>query len=323
MPVTQINPYNVLAWMLIGFIGAGVVGGIVNRVTKINNDYSNNLSVSLNENQVIDDSRVSVTMKGSYNGKNTNLYVFIDHPDLSGTYVPYSWSGITLNQIDLSEYKNISKEGNIYTIELTDMFKELNIGYDTFTNFYKYGGSLGVIISYPTYDNFDLIQSDDLIIRESGNHYLSIPNDNKGYVSDIVVKYYKEDDKNNVSSNENSNSSDNESNSSEEESYHLSLVGTMNEWDISNDDYLLTYNSENNRYEIELNVESEQQFKIVKDNSYDWELSYQNVTDNDETLVKDTDGNITINLDTFSNCKVLISVDVDNYLVYVERIIEE
>lgn len=289
-----------------------------------------------NGDKVVDDSRIAVSVKGhASDDRQVNLYMFTDHPLMSESKYQWAWPGITPEK----EYK---KEGfefitlsgrNTYTVELTDF---LPLEYTNFTDFVESGGSLKVIVSVPSDDHFDLYQSSDIELKEAGNHYISAPNDS-GFVTHSVVNFYIDDSKpttSNSSVTEPSSTEEQETSSEEITEHTYSLVGTMNDWDVTNNDYLLEYTEDEILYGFDGSyyyirftyASSSLKFKVIRDNSYDWCLDGNNlekVLNPSETAVEssgeDADGNISINLNLSAPMPYVIKVfvDVESYKVRV------
>lgn len=177
---------KILGGVSVALIIGAVVGGTA-YLTKGFKDFD----IFKPTEKVVDDSRVAFTIYGTENGKWTSAYVFMNHPDLEDAYLPLgSWEGIMpKDKVGKEDYDYITYNGNnSYTIELTDL---LPLEYDDFSKFLEDGGTCGLILSYATEDNLGRIQSSDILIEESGNHYYSMPTENNGQVSHNVVKFEK------------------------------------------------------------------------------------------------------------------------------------
>lgn len=173
-----------------GLCAVLILGGVVGGTAYLTDGFKNFDFFKPTE-KVVDDSRVAITMYGSHESKWTSAYVFMNHPDLEEAYLPLgSWEGIMpKDKVGKEDYEFITYNGNnSYTIELTEL---LPLEYDDFSKFIEDGGTCGVILSYATEDNMGRIQSADIVIEESGNHYLTLPTENYGSVSRNVVKYEK------------------------------------------------------------------------------------------------------------------------------------
>lgn len=141
---------------------------------------------------VEDDSRVSITMKGtSPEGTYTSLYVWCTHPDIPediGKTEPLGsiW-GISPYSAYQIESPFVEKAGeDTYRVELTGL---LPLGYGSFSDFLEDGGKMGVIVSYDAKDLSNRVQSADLYVEKAGDHVLGLPTYNKEEISDEVTPW--------------------------------------------------------------------------------------------------------------------------------------
>ena len=139
---------------------------------------------------VVDNSRIAVTMHGTQDSKWTYCYVYMDHPKLEDSYIPESWPGIMpKDKVNKDGYDYISYLGDdTYTIEFTNL---LPLEYEDYSKFVEDGGTINVVLSYASEDNSGYIQSKDILLDESGNHYFSMPTENYGDVAHNVQKFEK------------------------------------------------------------------------------------------------------------------------------------
>lgn len=122
-----------------------------------------------------------------------------------------------------------------------------------------------------------------------------------------------------IESSEVEDSSEEEVSSSENEfvsAFHFTLVGSMNEWDIANDDYLFTTTDDITFYlNVDLAVGDE--FKIANDNAWDWQYNINNVVESSKQYV-DTSSTDNIKMITEGNYDIELNI-TDHVITLVKN----
>ncbi len=135
--------------------------------------------------QVIDNSRIAVTSKGSKGTSWVSTYVYFTHPELEEEKQVKTWPGMMAKEL-VDEVDYVTYQGNNdYTIELTHL---MPLKYTNFEKFFKDGGTCGVVLSYETESG--RIQSADYMITESGNHYLPLPTENEEEIKATKIEKF-------------------------------------------------------------------------------------------------------------------------------------
>ena len=134
--------------------------------------------------------------------------------------------------------------------------------------------------------------------------------------SDIIIE--------DTSSSEDSGSTDNGSSSednttSEDENtstddvefvsqYHFTIVGSMNEWDVANNDYLFT-TTDDITFVINMNLSSGDEWKIVNENAWEWTYNTNNVLDDGSRNFIDTSSTDNIKMTTSGNYDITLNIE--------------
>lgn len=210
--------------------------------------------------------------------------------DSSNEIVNYNFSLVgTMNEWDVTnnEYKLIySSTDEVYTITLDNVVKGTefkivnNNSYD-----YQYG-----------YENLDessksYVSSDteNICINGNADHIVVVCNPVKHNVKLNVYGWNAVED-------ENTNSSENGDTSNEEEfvsQHHFTIVGSMNEWDVTNNDYVFT-TTDDITFTLNADLEYLSEWKIANNNAWDWQYCATNLTENSKNFGQDSNGNIKI-----------------------------
>lgn len=207
---------KLLSTVLITVLSTGLVVGVVGGVTNGFEDWNlKNWKNNLISEDKIDNTRVALTMPGTYKEQDTYLYVYMDHPKLEDTYELYEWPGISLrNKYKTEGFEYISfDDNNLYTIELTSL---LPLDYENYEEFQVSGGTIGAVVSYVNEDG-ERIQSDNIVLNESGKHTVKMPRRNHDKVSHSVTKYIIEEVEEEKNNNTSSTGTKEETNSSSTE----------------------------------------------------------------------------------------------------------
>ena len=112
---------KLLSTVLITVLSTGLVVGVVGGVTNGFEDWNlKNWKNNLISEDKIDNTRVALTMPGTYKEQDTYLYVYMDHPKLEDTYELYEWPGISLrNKYKTEGFEYISfDDNNLYILQL-------------------------------------------------------------------------------------------------------------------------------------------------------------------------------------------------------------
>ena len=261
------------------------------------------------ENKVVDESRVAVTFLGSYGSKQTSVYAFFEHPDLTESQALWDWAGIAPRSVAGTEgYEFItSNGGNSYTVEFTELHP---LGYTSFEDYLNDDGALTVIISYAGETADSRVQTQNITLNESGNHILGLPTASYESVTHEVEKFYKVID-------EEENSSD-----TEEENV---IVGVS--WDRSESTSLTRLTTSNDTI-VTQNITKEPVAAIGTgegysqfDNYYPWsEVQEYNVIDNKITYSREdanfslTEYDVVVHIPTFYYKVVSTEENVNYYI---------
>lgn len=101
------------------------------------------------------------------------------------------------------------------------------------------------------------------------------------------------------------------------EVHSFALVGSMNEWNVINQDYLMDSNG-NLTYTIELEVIGVPlEFKIADHQSWDWQYNMNNVINDDSTYI---DFNSSDNIIIVENGLYEINLDVNTHEVHIDQL---
>lgn len=135
--------------------------------------------------EVVDNSRVAITIDGTKDEQLVHAYFYFDHEEFENTFEPFKWPGISPKE-DVKKSYITYNEKDSYTIEFENL---LPPKYQDFNKFLETGGTCGVVISYG--DEESRIQSADYMVIESGNHHLSLPNQNGDKLTSKIIKFTK------------------------------------------------------------------------------------------------------------------------------------
>lgn len=123
-------------------------------------------------------------------------------------------------------------------------------------------------------------------------------------------------DDNSTSEDENTSTDDGEFVSQ----YHFTIVGTMNEWDVLNNDYLFT-TTDDITFTLNADLPMSAEWKIANDNAWNWQYGYDNLDTASHTYTNNVDGNIKMIVSGNYNITLNIQLHTIN-LTYVKSLEE-
>lgn len=97
--------------------------------------------------------------------------------------------------------------------------------------------------------------------------------------------------------------------------FHFTLVGSMNEWDITNDDYLFT-TTDDVVFNLNVDLAVGDEFKIANDNAWDWQYNINNVVESSKQYV---DTSSTDNIKMIAEGNYDIELNIVNHIITLAK----